>query len=71
MPVLTKSGCPRCGSSDVSFSINLFIHAPMRYWYGLSKEALRDKEVSLQGADWSNARIWCNSCNTSHLKREE
>ncbi len=67
MPALIEQAivCPNCQSKDLSFSVNLFIHAPVKYYLGLSKSALRSKEVTLQGADWLNSRMWCNNCGHS------
>ena len=56
--------CLNCGSHDLSFSVELFIHAPIKYYLKLSKNVIRKKEVSIQGANWPYVRIWCNSCNS-------
>lgn len=63
--------CFNCGSYDLSFSASLFIHAPIEYYLKLSKNVIRKKEVTIQGANWLDARIWCNNCGVALRSGEE
>ena len=54
--------CLRCGSANVSVSVNVCLRIHPKYFFRLTKRAIATKDVELQSADWPNARMVCRDC---------
>lgn len=42
--------------------VNLFLDIPLSLYAGLSKRALRQKDVNVDGAGWPTSLIYCTKC---------
>lgn len=63
--------CPRCDSENMSFMVDIIVHAPIKYLHELSKTNLRKKDVEIIGADWDKATYVCLECYwDNNLDRE-
>jgi hypothetical protein len=52
-------GCPKCGSARLRIKVSLFLDVPVMMSHRLSKTALRDKRVRVDGADWPRCLWYC------------
>jgi len=57
--------CPKCGSEDISLSVNVSMVMPAKYAHKLSKTALRSKDIELWSASWDTAFCICGNCGYS------
>ncbi len=60
--------CPTCGRDSLRSTVSLYLDIPGRLMHRLNKEALRDKDVHIQGAGWPSAFTYCTrkGCEYQH-----
>lgn len=54
--------CPRCGT-EIRIKVNLFLDIPYRYFLNITKQALRDADVKVEGVGWPNNMFYCPKCS--------
>lgn len=63
---INLSRCPKCKKNNLRCKVSLFLDIPMSLYGGLNKQALRQKALKLEGADWPRALFYCE-CGYNHL----
>lgn len=53
--------CPTCKKGCLRVQVDLFLDVPAELMHGLSKAALRRREVRVMGANWPKARTYCDN----------
>jgi RNase P subunit RPR2 len=53
--------CLKCGS-PTRIKVNLFLDIPWRYFHRITKQAIRNKDVKIDGAGWQYIRSYCSKC---------
>lgn len=54
--------CPKCNGA-LRIKVSLFLDIPWRYYHRLSKKAVRDADVRIEGAGWPHNMFYCTRCN--------
>lgn len=62
-----KFPCQRCKKFGLRVGVNLFLDIPDYMYAGLSKKALQNKEVHINGAGWDRAYFYCKCGWNTHL----
>lgn len=63
--------CPKCHKNSIEIQVDLFLTIPGEMENLLSKKAIRDKRVIIQGANWPKANYLCTNqkCGWADLGR--
>lgn len=51
--------CPKCGSSNLDFMVDVCMVLPIEYDHRINKKAVWDKRTEFWGASWNRAAYFC------------
>lgn len=52
-----------CTHPNPRYLVSAFLDIPKKYFCKLSKSAIRDREVKINGVDWDKITIYCPDCS--------
>lgn len=59
---MKKLKCPKCGSENLRFMVDVKMSFDIKHLFKLTKAALREKTTELQLTDWRNVDVLCFEC---------
>lgn len=68
---MSNDTCKRC-NGIMYFQAPVILAMPMKYFYKVSKSAVRDKDSKLMGVQWEQAHtIYCEGCGFDNARESD